>query len=139
MKKIDIKKIELSVLWCFVWFFGVACLLCFIFFYAEPQKPIPANCRSGKGFGQMIYDANCLSCKRYEKILIAPKGKGMYCCPNSSNSVAWNGEAYQCCQHGMVATVVPERNDSICCPEGTKRAFWNRKKGMLFYTCDPDE
>ena len=94
------------------------------------------NCPKGKGFGEMIYDERCLSCKNGEKILKAPNGKGIYCCPNSANSLAWNGEAYQCCGDGFAATVVPERDDSICCPKGTKRAFWIKSKGSLFYTCN---
>ena len=105
-----------------------------VFSYSSYAKS--GKCPKGSGFGEMIYDKDCLSCKRGEKILKAPNGKGIYCCPKSANSLAWNGEDYQCCGKGLVATVIPERDDSICCPKGTKRAYWNKEKGFLSYTCD---
>ena len=100
--------------------------------YETVQKK---HCPTGKGFGQMIFDESCLSCTADEKVLNAPNGKGMSCCPNGSDSVAWNGEAYVCCGDGLVATVVPDRDDSICCPAGTKEAVWNKSKGFLAYSC----
>ncbi|MBO7332045.1 MAG: hypothetical protein J6U64_00075 [Alphaproteobacteria bacterium] len=53
------------------------------------NTPVLKHCPSGKGFGQMIFDESCLSCTTDEKVLTAPNGKGMSCCPSGSDSVAW--------------------------------------------------
>ena len=99
------------------------------------NEAVLKNCPTGNGFGQMIFDETCLSCSSKEKILTAPNGKGKFCCPNGADSVAWTGENYVCCSDGLVATVVPGRDDSICCPAGTKEAVWNKNEGFLAYSC----